>query len=1041
MRQIIFPLACFLFLILLVGSVFAADIAYVYRKDFRIDPNIINIFNELNLTYELVQEDSLPGNFNAYRMIFVGDENYVNSARIPIGDKASIVANSYHGKEWGLVDDAIAQLASTGPLEVRLVGDGIKQVYTKAEYTPGLAVPYNYLKNTTQHNDMAQGLRTVAAAYNGNGDLGTVIAYGDKGGKLWTGHLGDKLCFFGIEDWTNSFPVSSTYWTASAKNLFKECLSFVAVTCNNNSECDDGNDYTEDVCLQTGTVHSNCQHLPIACLDNNDCGTNSYMGSKYCSDNGNDILKDYKTFTCTNPGTSASFCSNSTQALLNQTCDFGCASGTCILGIHDVALTDLKIKNTDDSSANPLLLISGKDYRVYIDVSNLGNFTENVTFSGKVDSLSFTHLKVDNFLPEDSKEKYKTVAFSMPAGNYTLNVTANLAIDNNLANNFVSLNVNVFQVACINDSGCPGKIEGTKYCSGKNVIRNDTLPRCSSPGEIGASCSVFTQTTVVETCADECLAGACIEIVCRQNSDCGTNEFIGNPFCSSKSCLADINHDGIVNNTDLVIWQQNYDPLPVNNNTHEMGDVNNDGRIDSADLAIWQREYGNICGSSTSKNFISFICNNPGTQFSSCSNSTEVKKISTCLDGCANGECLAINCTSDTDCNDNNEGTYDKCVLPGTSRSYCRHDEINCASDLQCGYTGYINQTYCFGNSVWKEFQAAKCIDAGLPTSYCQINITNFELQDCGWGTCQQNTHAYCYYPPIKIACTDDSGCGADFFSANYCLDSDVARDFTDNSCLNQGLPSSTCSMIKTSEVVQDCGTSYSSDFGISYCKNNNIVHNRTTNNLGCQNAACFNSSSFEEVIIQACQDGCVGGECLQLECTQDSQCSDNLFCNGQEKCVANVCVNGNSVDCSSNNLPAVATCNYNPDNNPLTWDFFPGFTSACAETGCTTSIFGITHTLSTQCGVCFQDSDCGDGNAHTLDRCIKPGTSSSYCRHTEMNCLSDLDCGATGVIDSFCFNNKTYNNYQMAKCENAGTLESYCVININPQPVHAGCI
>ena len=53
----------------------------------------------------------------------------------------------------------------------------------------------------------------------------------------------------------------------------------------------------------------------------------------------------------------------------------------------------------------------------------------------------------------------------------------------------------------------------------------------------------------------------------------------------------DANHDGKVDGGDLAVWQQNYDPLGVGNNTCEMGDFNENGRIDGGDLAIWQQNY------------------------------------------------------------------------------------------------------------------------------------------------------------------------------------------------------------------------------------------------------------------------------------------------------------------------------------------------------------------------------------------------------------------------------------------------------------------
>ncbi|KPK75706.1 MAG: hypothetical protein AMJ79_10150, partial [Phycisphaerae bacterium SM23_30] len=53
----------------------------------------------------------------------------------------------------------------------------------------------------------------------------------------------------------------------------------------------------------------------------------------------------------------------------------------------------------------------------------------------------------------------------------------------------------------------------------------------------------------------------------------------------------DTNGDGLVNENDFAIWQQNYDPLGLNDNTPGMGDWNLDNRIDGRDAALWQQSY------------------------------------------------------------------------------------------------------------------------------------------------------------------------------------------------------------------------------------------------------------------------------------------------------------------------------------------------------------------------------------------------------------------------------------------------------------------
>ena len=73
----------------------------------------------------------------------------------------------------------------------------------------------------------------------------------------------------------------------------------------------------------------------------------------------------------------------------------------------------------------------------------------------------------------------------------------------------------------------------------------------------------------------------------------GEHAFAGDAFVAklAPGLPADANHDGKVDSADLAIWQRNYDPLGLHQNTFEMGNWDGDGDVDSADLAIWQRNY------------------------------------------------------------------------------------------------------------------------------------------------------------------------------------------------------------------------------------------------------------------------------------------------------------------------------------------------------------------------------------------------------------------------------------------------------------------
>lgn len=53
----------------------------------------------------------------------------------------------------------------------------------------------------------------------------------------------------------------------------------------------------------------------------------------------------------------------------------------------------------------------------------------------------------------------------------------------------------------------------------------------------------------------------------------------------------DANSDGMVNGTDLGIWQRNFSPLGAAGNGFWTGDWNGDGKVNGIDLGIWQRNF------------------------------------------------------------------------------------------------------------------------------------------------------------------------------------------------------------------------------------------------------------------------------------------------------------------------------------------------------------------------------------------------------------------------------------------------------------------
>ena len=80
-------LLIFILLVISFSFVSAGDVAYIYDKSFRIDQNVINIFQNFGLTVDLVENDNIAlTDFSQYRILYVGDERFSNAAQIPVNN-------------------------------------------------------------------------------------------------------------------------------------------------------------------------------------------------------------------------------------------------------------------------------------------------------------------------------------------------------------------------------------------------------------------------------------------------------------------------------------------------------------------------------------------------------------------------------------------------------------------------------------------------------------------------------------------------------------------------------------------------------------------------------------------------------------------------------------------------------------------------------------------------------------------------------------------------------------------------------------------
>jgi hypothetical protein len=119
---------------------------------------------------------------------------------------------------------------------------------------------------------------------------------------------------------------------------------------------------------------------------------------------------------------------------------------------HDIGFIDLSnaIKMIRLEHTNGTDIFEGEsltcntNYKIWIKLQNFGNFTENVTYSGTIDGVNFSHLSTSGFAPGASTQKSRTVNFALTSsGTYTITINAIIALDDDLSNNQISRQVDV----------------------------------------------------------------------------------------------------------------------------------------------------------------------------------------------------------------------------------------------------------------------------------------------------------------------------------------------------------------------------------------------------------------------------------------------------------------------------------------------------------------------------------------------------------------------------------------------------------------------
>ena len=148
------------------------------------------------------------------------------------------------------------------------------------------------------------------------------------------------------------------------------------IRCILNSDCDDGLSTTQDTCNNPGTIISSCSNDEITCSINSDCGTNSFIGQGFCKNN--NVYKNYKTFDCSNPGTTNSECNSNTEERKFTDCLYGCDDGEC----NPEPVETQCENNQDDDGDN---LIDEQDPGCWDDINDSSTYNPNLDDESSAD--------------------------------------------------------------------------------------------------------------------------------------------------------------------------------------------------------------------------------------------------------------------------------------------------------------------------------------------------------------------------------------------------------------------------------------------------------------------------------------------------------------------------------------------------------------------------------------------------------------------------------------------------------------------------------
>lgn len=254
-------------------------------------------------------------------------------------------------------------------------------------------------------------------------------------------------------------------------------------------------------------------------------------------------------------------------------------------------------------------------------------------------------------------------------------------------------------VTCYQNSDCGlSGWTGSPYCKNGDVWQKWRTYTCKSPGTEYSYCLESRQEVKKHDCNDGCEYGSCtntviiLDYACYNDSDCGTNGWLGWDYCGS-------------------------------------------GGGENEDVYDTYRTY---------------TCNNPGTSSAYCTHADEDKIKEDCGDTtygdwgdpyCYDGDVYRARegwwrgC-DEYGCYEGHGLDYEKVTECGSYTCTNGQCDFVCYQDSDCGTDGYVGNKYCSGGDVYQDYRTWTCNNAGTISSSCSYSDTSTKMEECGTKDC-----------------------------------------------------------------------------------------------------------------------------------------------------------------------------------------------------------------------------------------------------------------------------------------------------------------